>query len=382
MGRRATHGPVVSGVAAMSPSVSRTPTWTGGAAVAALIGLAIWVLSALLKPLLWAAILAYATWPAFRLLRKCLGERATLGALLATFGIGLMLAVPLLALVGIVHHELLNVVESLPRWLDSKPLLPEFLSEIPFFSTELERIHGEFDDLQTLLRDHLLPRLGGVSKGLLAAVGSLSQGLIRAALMLLFLFFFYQNGPTVARWLRQSLVAVLGSRGDGAIARIEQTLRALVYGIALTAIVQGSVAGVGYWLVGLSAPALLTALSILLAVVPFGIVLVWGSASISLFLQGDTAHGIALTLWGLLLVSWIDNLVRPWFISRESRIPFAVILAGLLGGLSAFGLIGLFIGPLSLALLLVTWQEWLFPHTAPDDPPTGTQAPPAETPPP
>ena len=104
---------------------------------------------------------------------------------------------------------------------------------------------------------------------------------------------------------------------------------------------------------------LLGAITALIAMIPFGTPFVWGSIGLWLLASGDTIAGIGLLLWGALVVSWVDNLVRPLVISSATRIPFLLVMFGVLGGLAAFGLVGLFLGPVVLAVLMAVWREWI-----------------------
>jgi predicted PurR-regulated permease PerM len=140
------------------------------------------------------------------------------------------------------------------------------------------------------------------------------------------------------------------------------TTQAVVYALVLGAIAQGVVAGVGYWLFGVEAPVLLGAVTALIALVPFGAPIVWGSLSVWLLLTGNIWSGVGLLAWGVLLVSWMDNIVRPLVISSATRMPFLLVVFGVLGGVLAFGLVGLFIGPVLLAVSIALWREWLEQH--------------------
>ena len=132
----------------------------------------------------------------------------------------------------------------------------------------------------------------------------------------------------------------------------------MVYAIVLAALVQGVFAGLGYWIVGVGPPVLLGAVTAMIALIPFGAPLIWGSLSVWLLLTGKIADGVTLLLWGLLVVSWVDNIVRPLVISNATRMPFLLVVFGVLGGVLAFGLVGLFIGPVVLAVAMALWREW------------------------
>jgi predicted PurR-regulated permease PerM len=176
---------------------------------------------------------------------------------------------------------------------------------------------------------------------------------------LFLMFFFYRDGSVLMADVRQGLRRGLGERAEDYLATAELTTKAVVYGIVMTAVVQGAAAGLGYWGVGLPAPVLLTLLTLFAALIPFGTLVVWVSASLWLLFHGQHWAGVALFLWGALVVSWVDNLVRPLVISRTTRIPFVLVMLGVLGGLTSFGFIGLFVGPVILAIALAVWREWL-----------------------
>jgi predicted PurR-regulated permease PerM len=170
----------------------------------------------------------------------------------------------------------------------------------------------------------------------------------------------YRDGEYFASQVERVLQQFFGeARIAHYLEAIGNTVKAVVYGIVLAALAQGTLAGLGYWVAGLPAPVLLALLTFLVGLVPFIVPFMWGSASVWLYLTGETTAAIGLALWGLTAVSWIDNIVRPLVISGATRIPFLLVLFGVLGGLAAFGLVGLFIGPVILAVLMAIWREWL-----------------------
>jgi predicted PurR-regulated permease PerM len=190
-------------------------------------------------------------------------------------------------------------------------------------------------------------------------LGGVGKNIVKLGFSLFTLFFVYLHGVSLLAQLRTILRGLLRERADGYLDAVASTTRAVVYGIVLTALVQGLVAGLGYWVAGVPAPATLSAVTVLVALIPFGTPFVWGSATVWLLFSGQTTAGLGLLLWGVLVVSWIDNIVRPMVLSRGSNIPFVLALFGVLGGLAAFGLVGLFLGPVILAVALAVWREWL-----------------------
>jgi predicted PurR-regulated permease PerM len=219
----------------------------------------------------------------------------------------------------------------------------------------LEAVRRDPSALGTALSE-MATRLFGEMGGVMGGVG---RNLAKMGFAVLALFFLYLSGEDLLRQVRLAARGLLGARVEGYVEAIGATTRAVVYGLVLTALAQGVMAGIGYAAVGFSAPLLLGALTVLTALIPFGTPFVWGSLALWLVLTGETGKGLALFLWGAVVVSWVDNLVRPLVISSATRIPFLLVMFGVLGGVAAFGLIGLFLGPVVLAVALAVWREWL-----------------------
>lgn len=317
------------------------------------------VLKPFLVPVVWALILAYVTWPMYVKLRAWMRGKPTPSALLMTLLLTAAFVLPVLWLLMMLNGELRGAYEGITRYLASKPQLPPLLAGIPGLGESLQeflnRVSADPEALKTevaRLADQYLGQMRTI-------VGDVGRNVAKTFFALLTLFFVYRNGERFAREVRAALERAVGSRIHDYLAAIGDTVRAVVYGIVMAAIAQGVLSGFGYWAAGVSAPALLGAATALIALVPFGAPLIWGSAGIWLLLTDRTGAGIGLLLWGLLAVSWIDNLIRPLVISNATQIPFLLVMFGVLGGLAAFGLVGLFLGPVVLAVLMAVWREWL-----------------------
>jgi predicted PurR-regulated permease PerM len=189
--------------------------------------------------------------------------------------------------------------------------------------------------------------------------GGVGRNIVKLLFAVLTLFFMYRDGKAFAAQIASVLEQILGRRVHNYIDAIGQTVKAVVYGLVLAALAQGTLAGLGYWAAGVEAPVFLGAFTATAAMIPFAVPFVWITVGSWLLLSGKTAAGIGLLVWGATAVSWIDNIVRPLVISSSTRIPFLLVLFGVLGGLTAFGLVGLFVGPVILAVLIAVWREWL-----------------------
>ena len=204
-----------------------------------------------------------------------------------------------------------------------------------------------------LLEPYIRPVFASVMVGGL----TIGRGLLDVALSILIAFFLYRDGAAAAGQLKAAVDRIAGERGQRLLELAGNTVRSVVYGILGTALVQGVMAGVGFFIAGVPGAGLLGLLTFFLSIVPMGPPLVWGPAAIYLFTKGSVGWGIFMVVWGL-LVSSVDNVVKPWLISRGTAMPFIVILMGVLGGAIAFGFIGVFLGPTLLAVCYSLLREW------------------------
>ncbi len=330
-----------------------------GALLGGLVLLAWLVLAPFVVPVLWAAIFAYVTWPLFLRLERGLHSKR-LAATVMTLLVAAAVVVPLVWVGLTLQRELgLAWEEFVRRAAAGQLTLPESVYGWPVVGERLHDLLAEVRRDPTALGTALsamATRLFGEMGGVMGGVG---KNLAKMGFAVLALFFLYLSGEDLLRQIRLAARGLLGARVEGYVEAIGATTRAVVYGLVLTAVVQGIVAGIGYAAVGFEAPLLLGALTVLIALIPFGTPFVWGSLAFWLVLTGETGKGVALFIWGAVAVSWVDNLVRPLVISSATRIPFLLVMFGVLGGVAAFGLIGLFLGPVVLAVALAVWREWL-----------------------
>jgi predicted PurR-regulated permease PerM len=300
-----------------------------------------------------------------------LGGRQTLSAALVCLAVMLVVVLPF----GIVTFKLADNVDDLKaatqRWLDAgPPAPPAWLAKIPLVGPSAT------ERWRTLAADST--KLVEAAKRLVEPVGTwllqtglkLGAGLIQLVLSILITFFLLRNGLAVGAKVAAVVERIGGLRGTLLLKLAGDTVRGVVYGILGTALVQAVMAGIGFVIAGVPGAALLAFLVFFLSVVPMGPPLVMFPAAFWLFHQGSTGWGVFMLIWGL-LVSTVDNFVKPWLISQGSDMPLILILFGVLGGAMAFGFIGVFIGPTLLAVGYRLIQEWstsgaTAPATRPD----------------
>ena len=318
------------------------------------------VLHPFIVPVAWAGIIAYATWPLYRRLRARMRRYPTLAALLMTLMLTAALVLPALWLASLLRTELGTAISTVTGAIRAGTLaLPDFIRNLPWAGDALQRLleqlTGDPENFGTQMN-------AWVRQGLdqaVALIGDVGRNAAKLGFALITVFFLYRDGDKLLRQVQKVLRRFLGERVDGYLIAVGSMTKAVVWGLVATALAQGVVAGLGYWWAGVAAPILLSAVTALIAMIPFGTPFAWGSIGIWLLISGDTVGGIGLLLWGALVVSWVDNLVRPLVISNATRIPFVLVMFGVLGGLAAFGLVGLFLGPVVLAVLMAVWREWM-----------------------
>lgn len=318
------------------------------------------ILKYFIVPVLWAAIIAYMTWPLYqRILRRC-GGRATLSASLMLLAVMLVVGIPVIFAIFLLQYEGRHLYYELQKQVFSGHLnIPDFIRDLPMVGKEINRTLNDINnDPNSIIQSISVWIQGHLNYGKVV-FNEISRNLIKLCFAILSLFFFYRDGHTILNQVSRALEMVIGPRIQHYMSTISDTTRAVVYGIGLTAIAQALLAGMSYFVAGVPNPMVLTIVTFLFALIPFGPPLAYSSVALWLFSQGQTMEAIGVMAWGVCIVSTADNVIRPLVISGATQIPFLLIMFGVLGGLASFGLVGLFIGPVILAVLLAIWREWL-----------------------
>jgi predicted PurR-regulated permease PerM len=330
---------------------------SGAALVLLLIGCAL-VLQPFATSLLWALVLWIATSPLHQRVLAWVNGRQTIAAALMTLWIASVLLLPIVVVGFSLADSARDLATAAQHWFDGgPPEPPRWLGSLPLLGTFLENRWTEIaSDRQRMLEEgrRLLEpatdwlRTGGVAIG---------RGVTEVAVSIFIAFFLFRDRVAFGDRFRAAMRRIAGPGGDRLVDLGVATLHSVVYGILGTAVVQGVVAAIGMLIAGVPGAILLGLLTFFLSIVPMGPPMVWVPATVWLYQTGSTKWAVFMLIWGF-GVSSIDNFLKPWLISQGSTLPFILIFFGVLGGVFAFGFIGVFLGPTLLAIgyrLVLDW---------------------------
>ena len=307
------------------------------------------VLQPFFSAILWAAILVFATWPVFVRIRSHVGRfpaailMTIMTALLVVLPLGLVASAGVADAPGVVHAAMGLAAIGLPeppRWIARVPLVGHQVTEtLHRWSVDLGQVGATVQ-----------PYIGTIAERILAVLVQIASGLLQLVLALFIGFFFWISGDALGGTLSAIIRRITGAYADRLLGVAGSTVRGTVYGILGTAIVQGILTGIGFTIAGVPSPVLFGGIAAFVAVLPIGAPLVWIPAAIWLAMSHHLGWGIFLAAWGVLAISGADHVIRPVFIARGAQLPYLLALLGVLGGVLAFGGLGIFLGPVLLGL--------------------------------
>lgn len=341
-----------------NPRRSQVELWIGGTAVV-LLGLGcLLVLRPFVSAALWALILCFTTWPLFLKLEAILGGRRTLSALLATLFLAAVVAVPV-AILGVTLTDNVSALIAASQKLirEGPPAPPDWVASIPMIGHRVADYWNYLDESSSVRLQELTRLLPAARVVVLKGGRAIADGIVQITLSLVIAFFFYRDGHAAAYRLYDTFDRIAGEEGHRLLDLAGATIRAVVYGILGTSLLQGVVAAIGFAIAGVPGAVTLGFVTFLVSLIPGGPPVVAAPAAFWLYRQGYPAWAVFMMVWGL-MVGTMDNVVKPLLISRGGSTPMILVMLGVLGGALAFGVIGLFLGPTLVALGYSLFEQW------------------------
>jgi len=299
------------------------------------------VLYPFIPAILFSAVACSASWPLFVRMRRALGGRSTWAAMLMTVLLVVLVIGPTILLAISLADDVAGLVDKVRALLEGgPPEPPAWLKSIPLVGQPLDgywhQLSGSREELVALLKN-----LADPAKNVVVVAGkAVGASVLQMVLATFIGFFFYRDGDLLIRGTRKILEKLAGDLGDELLTTIDNTVTGVVHGIFGTALAQAVVAVIGFLIAGVPGALLLGIATFFLSMIPVGPPLVWGGATIWLFYEGSVGWAVFMFVWGLVVISSIDNIVKPLLISRSSSLPLLLIVLGVFGGIIAFGFIG------------------------------------------
>jgi predicted PurR-regulated permease PerM len=319
-----------------------------------------------LLPFIGAVLFAFVVWMctwrlyAEKLLPR-LGGRDMLGATLMTLALVLVTLLPMIFLAASLANGADNLIDFVKPYIEqglpANP--PAWLSGLPFFGSEIDstwhRIASNREELNATVRQLVTP----ARQFALALGGIAANGLLQLALVLFVVFFLYRDGAAISNALLVGARKLGGELGENMLDKARGTVVGVMLGIVGTAAAQGTVAMIGFLIAGVPQAMLLGFATFFLSMIPIGPPLIWGGAAAWLYSDGQTGWAIFMVIYGLFGISSIDNFVKPILIAYGAGLSILLIALGVLGGVLVFGFIGIFLGPVLLALGDMLLRRWI-----------------------
>ena len=334
-------------------------------AIVAMLALGcILILRPFIAAISFAAVICVTTWPLYVRLQHKLKGRSWRTALLMTLILMLVVLVPMGFLAANLADAVPALIAKINSVVDAPPASPPaWLSSMPIIGAQIEQywehLAASGEEINKVLRQFYEPARDLLLKSVVLA----GQGLVQLVAVLFIAFFFYRDGDVLAKRMQALARRLGGDLGGEMLLLTRNTVMGVMIGIVGTAFAQALVALIGFLITGVPAPVMLAAATFFLSMVPIGPPLIWGGAAFWLFEQGETGWAIFMVIWGLLVISSVDNVVKPMLISRTASLPILLIALGVFGGVLAFGFVGIFLGPTLLALGLVLADKYTASHT-------------------
>jgi predicted PurR-regulated permease PerM len=338
--------------------------------IGGLIASSFWILQPFLAATIWATMVVVATWPAMIWIQGKLWGKRSLAVLLMTLILLMVLVVPLsLAIIAIADSS--DRIAGWVNWLSAfkMPPPPDWVAELPLVGTKLQGLWQQFtaQGIQDFA-SRLEPYAGTVTQWLISEAGNFGLLFVQFLLIVIISAIMYAGGEPAADWVKRFGHRLGGERGVRAVELGGKAIRGVAMGVVITAVAQSVLGGIGLAIVGVPMAAVLTALMFMLCLAQLGPMLVLLPAVAWVYWNGDTGWGTFLLVWSLGVIS-LDNILRPYLIKKGADLPLLLIFAGVIGGLVAFGLIGIFVGPVVLAVAYTLIDDWVAGGTYPEQQP-------------
>jgi predicted PurR-regulated permease PerM len=328
--------------------------------IGGLIAASLWIMRPFLAALIWATMIVVATWPVLVSLQRWLGGRRVLAIVVMTIAMLLVFVLPF----WIAISTLADYSDEIGSWTKSLQLVtipqpPAFVDRVPVVGPKVAAYWRDAaSEGWTALIAKLQPYVVQIAKWAAAEAGSIGMLIVQFLLTIIIAAVMYANGESAATGVRRFGYRLAGARGEQSIQLAGQAIRGVALGVVVTALVQSLLGGLGLVVAGIPFAGALTMAMLMLCLAQLGPLVVLVPAVVWLYWTGDNVWGTVLLVWSA-FVGTLDNFLRPFLIKKGADLPLLLIFAGVIGGLVSFGLLGIFVGPVVLAVTFTLLQSWV-----------------------
>lgn len=349
-----------------APHRDLTRTLLGVLCIGVLIVAALWIVRPFVAAAIWATTIVVVTWPLMLRVQVRVWNYRALAVASMIVMLVLLFVIPLTLAVGTIVANAGDIVDRI-RSITSMPIPspPQWVAQLPFVGAALAAawLDASATGVEGFVT-HLVPYAGGLTAWLFAEIGNAGYLIIQLLLIPVFAAFMYLNGEKYASTLLRFGHRLAGKEGEALINLAAHAIRGVALGVGLTAVIQAALGGLGLAAAGVPFAGFITAVLLVLCIAQIGMLVVLIPAVIWVFWSGELAWGIFLLVWSL-AASMIDTVLRPVLVSRSADLPLLLIFVGVIGGFVAFGLLGIFVGPVVLAVAYTFLKTWIDQASAP-----------------
>lgn len=342
------------------PARDLTRTLLGVLCIGVLILAAVWIVRPFVAAAIWATTIVVVTWPVMLRMQRWLWNYRVFAAAAMIVMLVLLFVIPLTLAVGTVVSNAGDIVDRI-RSITSTPIPPPpvWMAQLPFVGGALAAAWAEarVTGVEGFVT-YLSPYAGGLTAWVFDEIGNAGYLIVQLMLIPVFAAFMYQYGERYASTLLRFAHRLGGSEGEALINLAGHAIRGVALGVGLTAVIQSALGGLGLAVAGVPFAGLITALLLVLCIAQIGMLIVLLPATAWVFWSGDLAWGTFLLVWSV-AVSMLDTVLRPVLVSRSADLPLLLIFVGVIGGFVAFGLLGIFVGPVVLAVAYTFLKTWI-----------------------
>ena len=344
----------------MPSSEQHDSSWPGTVFTVLILASVFYISKRYIVPLSWSALIAIASWPLYLRVNTLCQQRSSLASLIMTCLIIIAILLPITWLIVSVTQEALTAKTLLYQYNKTGIIMPNWLHHFPLFGEKISNFWSQYLSKPQFVENGItyLNQYHEILNNAVQAFGAKTlYHSISFFFFVLSVFFFFRDGHYITQRINTGGKRILAERWQNYMEHLPNAIRSVVNGTVLVGMGVGLLMGISYAIAGLPVPALFGFITAILAMIPFGMIITLIIVTVILLVKGNIGAAIAILIWGIIITFLSDHVIKPALIGSSTKLPFMMILIGILGGVETLGLIGLFLGPVIMVLFYTLFEE-------------------------